>query len=198
MTGPAPQRTRHGPWRLAAILALVAGAGAALWADPALLDRPEVSWPIVAVFVTLWMVPVLRDQRAARPDPASGGVIWQDRPARAGRGILGLVAGMLLGLIGGAAVLSVPGSGALLVSGPALVDRGFALVAPRGDWAGVALALAAIAAVVLALRLVRAAARSVPLLGGVIVGLVLWVPFNRPFSKGLSAAGFDLPGLVAQ
>ena len=198
MSGPAPLRS-HLPWRVAAVLVLFGGAGFALWQDPNLLDRPFVTWSIVACFVALWMAPRLRDQRAEKiaqrqAAEAQSAILWQDRP-KAGRGAVDTGFGLIFGLIGTGLVLTVPGVVGWLSSGPMAVDWLFDAVGPYGVLAVVVMAVAAIAALRFALGLGLHAIRASRLVGGIVMGAALWLPFHDVFEAVFARIGIALPGL---
>lgn len=179
-------------WRGAALAVLAGGIGAALWHDPALLERREVTVPLALSFAALWMVPVLRRRWAASVTET---VVQPIHDPGADRAAIDLTLGGLAGLLSGALFLSFKGSAELLTQGPQAVDWAFNRAQ---GWGLAALIAAALAAVVL-WRLISlalmGAIRSSRFLMGFTLGLFLWLPFHGAFQAGLAKVGIDLPGL---
>lgn len=181
MSGPARHRLI---WRGAALAVLGGGIGLALWRDPALLERRDVTLPLALGFAALWMVPALR-----RPRPAPAEDPGADRAA------IDLGLGGLAGLVAGALYLSVPGSAALLSRGPQAVGWAYDRLGPEGGLAFVAAALVVLMVARTALEGVFSLLRSSRFAMGLVMGLFLWLPFHGAFAAALARLGLDLPGL---
>lgn len=196
---PAPAWYRN-PWRVAALLVLAGGAAGVLWIDPALLDDPRVKYLIAGLFALLWMVPYLQAgfrQRAAEKQARSAAVIvTADSDLQAGRRWLDTFLGLVAGVLGGALALSFPGTTAALSSGPVVVGRTFDLIGPYGLVALIALTIVLRFGVVWLLGSALKAIRASRFIGGLVIGLYLWVPFHGALGQFFGRIGFDLPGLA--
>lgn len=182
-------------WRGAALAILAGGIGGALWHDPALLERREVTVPLALCFAALWMVPHMRARLARRPAEATDAPIRHMADPGADRAALDLTLGGVAGLLAGALFLSFPGSAALLARGPQAVDWAFDRMQAAGMVALIAVAMAALVLGRLLILAVMAAVRVSRFLAAFVIGLYLWLPFHATFQAGLARLGVELPGL---
>lgn len=195
MAEPARQiATGDRLWRGAALAVLGGGIGVALWHDPALLERREVTLPLALAFAALWMVPHLRARRAAAR--SADAAVQPIRDPGADRAAIDLTLGGVAGLLSGALFLSFAGSAALLTQGPQAVDWAFDQLETMGLWAAIAAALVAVVFWRLISLAVMGAIRTSRFLMGFVMGLFLWLPFHGAFQAGLANLGFELPGLM--
>jgi hypothetical protein len=192
----APVRPRSAkPWRIAAVLAFLTGVGATLYHDPALLDHPAAQYPLIGLCVLLWMVPYVQSKRAERAAAKAASPDWHEPDAKSGRAWFDTVMGLLSGLVLGALVLSFPGVVTVLTSGPKFVGQAFESMEGLNVLLVIAVAVFAVAFLSFCLRLVMQAVRVSKLVGGVVIGLCLWVPFADQFEAALAKIGVTLPGL---
>lgn len=183
-------------FRRSAVALLGGGIALALWQDPALLDRRDVTLALAGGFAGLWMVPVLRAgwvARRAAAQAAGAAPIQPMGEGRDARWALELGFGALAGFIAGALVMSVPRLVAMLGQGPALVDRAFDAARSHGLVVLVALALAGVVLLRLVQMAVMGAVRTSRFAAAFVVALCLWVPFHEPFAAGFRLIGLDLP-----
>jgi hypothetical protein len=182
-------------WRFAAVLTLLTGAGTALAYDPALLDRAEVKFPLVGLFVLLWMVPFLQSRRAEKAAKKAASPDWHEPDAKSGRAVFDTLMGLVSGVVLGALVLSFPGVVDVLTSGPTFVGQAFDRMEGFNPFLVVVLALSAFAFLSACLRLLMHSVRASRVIGGVVMGLCLWLPFANHFEAALARIGVTLPGL---
>jgi hypothetical protein len=192
----APTRPRSAKaWRFAAVLTLLTGVGGTLAYDPALLDRAEVKVPLIGLFVLLWMVPHWQARRAETAAAKAASADWHEEDGKSGRAWFDTFMGLVSGLVLGALVLSFPGVVDVLTSGPKFVGQAFDMMEGFNTFLVVVLALSAMAFCSFCLRLLMRSVRASRLVGGVVIGLCLWVPFASQFEAALARIGLTFPGL---